>query len=181
MYKFDIFSIYYLYFTNKLQLQLQITNKLFSVTNSFDFDIDLFNMNCYILFSVIFQSVANLADHLAAASTATTAPTTTQSGSAQPNSTSPTSPTGSVGSTGSHSSSGYSSSDHPNRNQGIMMPMSVLNAVTSQNQNFAYLLAYMDLWDTADNLVQNGGLTGKLTYYFLDYLIFVQIICLFVS
>lgn len=143
---------------------LDIIKKFFSVKNSFNFDIDSSDMNCYILFSVLFQSAANLADHPAAGSTATTAPPSTQSGSAQPHSTLPIGP---AGSTGSRSSSGNRRSDHPNRNQCILMPLQVFDAVTSQNQSFAYLLEYMELWDTADNLVRNAGLTGMFTFYFL--------------
>ncbi|KAL3267149.1 hypothetical protein HHI36_011288 [Cryptolaemus montrouzieri] len=94
-------------------------------------------------------------------------------GQGTPSPLSPTpSPAGSVGSVGSQSS-GYSSGElaargnhmvaapsHP-QNVGPCMwvPLSVYTAMTKQNQTYMYLLSYMDLWETADNLVFNGGYT----------------------
>ncbi|KAL3267142.1 hypothetical protein HHI36_011282 [Cryptolaemus montrouzieri] len=41
----------------------------------------------------------------------------------------------------------------------MWVPLSVYTAMTKQNQTYMYLLSYMDLWETADNLVFNGGYT----------------------
>lgn len=94
-------------------------------------------------------------------------------GQGTPSPLSPTpSPAGSVGSVGSQSS-GYSSGELAVRGNNaalpanapvtpcMLMPLSVYNAVSKQNQNYSYLTAYQDLWDQGDLLVIEGNHRGK--------------------
>ncbi|XP_044760584.1 AF4/FMR2 family member 4-like isoform X2 [Coccinella septempunctata] len=78
---------------------------------------------------------------------------------AEPTASSTVSPSGSVGSIENHYSSGKSGSDPPTRKQGIWVPLPVRNAASIQNQHLTYLLGYMDLWEAANSLVENAGLT----------------------
>ena len=97
-------------------------------------------------------------------------------GQGTPSPLSPTpSPAGSVGSVGSQSS-GYSSGELAVRSNNnvpvpsapsttptpcMLVPVTVYNAMSKQNQYFSYLLNYQDLWDQGDTLVIKGKYRGE--------------------
>lgn len=85
------------------------------------------------------------------------------------------SPAGSVGSVGSQSS-GYSSGELAGRSNNtalqtsgsgsaaLLVPLTVFNAMSKQNQHVTYLLSYQELWEQADSQVINGSNKGRCLF-----------------